>query len=211
MSMEKMVEKVRKCLELAKSDNQHEAESAALMAQKLMAKHGIEASDLDYEDELTIAQEKVDLPESCKWKLQLGVIVADNFRCKVFTQGSRVLVFYGHSQDAKAAKSVYEYLFKTGHRLGLKEQREYKKVYGHSTGVYNSFTRGYMSGIRKKLEVQATALMIVTPKEVNEAWEDYSGGMKKQSASLGTKHVHSAYDSGVSAGKSAMGKRELEG
>ena len=44
--MSDVVEKIRKLLELSKSDNEHEAASAAAMAQELMVKHAIEEEEI---------------------------------------------------------------------------------------------------------------------------------------------------------------------
>jgi hypothetical protein len=44
--MNKVIDQIRKLLELAKSDNEHEAAAAAAAAQRLMSKHQIAEAEL---------------------------------------------------------------------------------------------------------------------------------------------------------------------
>ena len=98
---EKIIEKIKKCLELANNNpSAEEAKSAALMAQKLLAKYNISMSDIE-----DVAQEQIEeSPVWFKdlvtwgvvrgWKYELAEIVASNFRCKRFFYGKQAAVFY---------------------------------------------------------------------------------------------------------------------
>ena len=84
---EKIIQTIRKILELSKNNpSEEEAKSAALKAQEMLAKYHIdmrevEAIDLDTVD--SIEEVKVNLPAK-KWNYKLATIIANNFRCKHF-------------------------------------------------------------------------------------------------------------------------------
>jgi hypothetical protein len=211
---EKIIDKIRKCLALSLNNpSAAEAESAALTAQRLMAKHGITAIDVEdemaQEDKIEIAVEEVGAGKA--WKFQLATIIADNFRCKTFSYGKRSIAFYGYSTDAEAAKEVFRFLFKLGHKLAEREGHKRWRETGERSGVYNSYVLGFMTGIKSKLEEQCKALMIITPKEVEEEYSDFIKGAKSRNVSRLIKDSfdHNAYESGFTEGKHAMGRREL--
>lgn len=222
---EKIIEKIKKCLELANNNpSEEEAKSAALMAQKLLAKYNISMSDIE-----DVAQEQIEeSPVWFKdlvtwgaargWKYELAEIVASNFRCKHFFYGKQAAVFYGHKTDVQVAKEIYTFLFKNGdklaNRLAHKANRETRKNgYGTNTvGVYNSFVKGYMAGLREALDKQCTALMVVVPEDVKDAYAERAKGFKSMNAGMkNTRYNSDAYNEGRRAGKDAMASREIAG
>lgn len=94
-SVEKIIEKVKKVLELSKNNpSAEEAKSAALKAQKLMAEYHISLSEIEaVEDVENISEKQVDVGNGNKWKYFLAEIVAKNFRCKHFYYGKSTVVF----------------------------------------------------------------------------------------------------------------------
>lgn len=224
---EKIIEKIRKCLELANNNpSEEEAKSAALMAQKLLAKYNISMADV--EDVTKDCEEIVEnviwfdtlanWGVARGWKYELADIVAKNFRCKHFFYGKKGVVFYGHKTDADIAAQVYTFLFKNGdklaNRLAHKANRETRKRgYGNNTaGVYNSFVKGYMAGLREALDKQCTALMIVVPQDVSDAYAAKSKGFAHMKAGMkNTGYNSDAYNEGHRAGKDAMASREIAG
>lgn len=209
----KVIEKIHKCLMLAKNNpNSQEAESAALMAQKLMKQHDIELSQVEdtlvKEDE--IAVEKIATEGKNPWKHMLAGIIAENFRCKNFCYGKRIVCFYGKSNDAKIAKSVFEFLYKVGHNLADTTRVKYYRETGSGSGAYNSFILGYLRGIKDKFDVQRRELMIVIAEDVVNKFDEFminsktmKGGMK-----LG-KRITEIYDIGYVEGNSAMDRKQL--
>lgn len=93
-----------------------EAQSAMLMAQKLMAKHGLDMADIDTEHEKVekeIAEEYGnDDGRLSWWHSSLARVIADNFRCYFFLRSgykrTRV-VFMGLKEDAEVARSVFKF------------------------------------------------------------------------------------------------------
>lgn len=60
---EKIIEKIKKCLELANNNpSEEEAKSAALMAQKLLAKYNISMSDVE-----DVSSECEEVVENAVW------------------------------------------------------------------------------------------------------------------------------------------------
>ena len=86
MTREQVIEKVRKCLELAKSENEHEAFSAMQFARKLLAKHNLEMSDVEIE----IENDSNEVINECVFEtkkkgiLIIANVVAENFKCKSY-------------------------------------------------------------------------------------------------------------------------------
>lgn len=85
---EKIIDKIKKCMALAKSSNEHEAAAALRQAQKLMQAHGI--SDLDMSAaEATEARAKAGATQRpAGWETYLAGHVADAFGCKLMFTSS---------------------------------------------------------------------------------------------------------------------------
>lgn len=225
MREERIIEKIRKCLALANNNpSEEEAKAAALQAQKLLAKYNISISDVE-----EIEQEVEEIVEVATWfkevvkgvarawKYDLAGIVAKNFRCKHFFYGKSAVVFYGHKTDAEAASEVFKYLFCMGDRLAnrvtYRVLREYHKR-GESaqvSGIYNSWVKGFLKGLRESLDQQCTALMIITPQDVEEAYVERSKSFGRLNAGMrNTGFNVEAYKDGFVNGKEAMAQRSLE-
>ena len=225
MREEKIIEKIRKCLALAENNpSEEEAKAAALQAQKLLAKYNISMVDIEAAGGSTeqIVEEAVWFENCVKgvaraWKYELAEIVANSFRCKHFFYGRKAAVFYGHETDAKAAAEVYRYLFSMGDKLANRVTYRVLRAYhkrGESakvSGIYNSWVKGFLKGLRESLSQQCTALMIVVPEDVVSAYTRKSATFKSMKA--GTRNTGfdpEAYKDGFVNGKSAMASRTIE-
>lgn len=212
---EEIIDKVKKILSLANNNpSQEEAIAAALKAQKLMMKYNI------HEDEVTLEEIKDEIDSVfseqphdshlMKWRKILAKIVAEAFRCNAYMHGKDV-VFRGYREDAKLALEVYLSLYSVGHALAKKTESKARSMNGTAKGVYNSFTAGFLKGVSDAFNEQCTALMIVTPKEVKE---DYDQFCKENCRSATTVQLKSndykAFNSGYREGKSAVKARALE-
>lgn len=213
MTREMAIDKIRKILALAENNpSENEAISAALMAQKLMAKYNIletevqqEVTENNIESLQVVVSGKIQ-----KWRLYLAQVVAKNFRCKVYLRGQDI-VFFGYKKDADICKEVFLSLYKIGVKLSDKAKREARSKYGTAKGIRNSFCTGFVDGIRSELEKQSTALIIIVPKEVNEKYDNMSRGWKNKSSNVSVNRFNpDAYSAGKQAGKDAMQSRRLE-
>lgn len=207
-----MVNTIKKLLELSKSKvNSHEAEVAALKAQKIMAKYGISISEISDEEKDDIGYSRVDIPAGKAWKFHLAPIVADNFRCRVFFYGTKACCFYGHLQDTEVAKLIFEFLFNGGNKSANNEVYKYRKRNGTAEGVYNSFIFGYLKGLKLSLSEQSKALSLVVPVDVDEAYEEMKAAenMRVKETKKSVKILKDSYNRGYECGKNIMKKREL--
>lgn len=222
---EKIIEKIRKCLALANNNpSEEEAKAAALMAQKLLAKYNISISDVESLEAANeeIAEEVVWYKSIVKgvaraWKYELAGIVAKNFRCKYFFYGKKGVAFYGHKTDAEAAVEVYKYLFAMGDRLANRVTYRVLRQYhsqGQSaqvSGIYNSWVKGFLKGLKEGFDKQCTALALVIPEDVKAAYAEKSKTFG--SANFGMKDTgfsEDAYNDGFVTGKGAMAQRSIE-
>lgn len=210
---EKMIEKIKKMMALAENNpSEEEALSAALQAHKLMMKYNIHESEVTLEevkeDIVSIFSEQKHNSSLHKWRKQLGAIVARAFRCKCYISGKDV-VFRGYKDDAQLALDVYLMLYTVGDKLGSKAYTEQLSETGSGKGAYNSFVVGFLYGVRDAFDEQCTALMVITPKEVEEDWENFSANMKTFKTSF-TVVDRELYEKGYAEGKQAVKSRAIE-
>lgn len=216
MTTEKVIQTIKKVLELSKNNpSEEEAKAAALKAQELLAKYHIsmkEVDDISSEEMERIDEVRVNVPAK-SWKYTLARIVADNFCCRHFYYGKSVVVFYGHRSDAEIAAETFKYLFEFGNKNASRYVA--KKKLGGRTGLYNSYVVGFCKGVEEALAKQCTALMLVVPEDVKSAYEDMSKDFKHsraKSASAGLSDgCVKAFSEGKITGKEAMNSRKIEG
>lgn len=214
--LEKVIDKVKKLMSLAGNNpSESEAISASLKAQELIAKYNLSITDVEKET-LEISQAEYETGVDKSWKYGLASVVSKNFRVCCYWLGKRKVVFYGYKQDVTVAVLTYEYLFKTGEKGARAECRKAVKKYGTETGVYFSYTRGFTEGVRSALEKQSTSLMVVTPKEVVDSYEDFKTSKGNFKALGGYRNGsengldHGAYNEGFRDGKNAGDSRSIE-
>lgn len=215
---EKMIEKIRKTLALAKDNpSMEEGLAAALKAQKLMHKYNIHEEEVSLEeikDEISsIFTEQKHDSHLKAWRKQLAVLVANNFRCKCYMSGKDV-VFRGYTNDAQIALEVYLTLYRIGDKLARKTRKEEKEAAGSNSGkgLYNSFIVGFLTGLKEGFDEQCTALMIVVPKEVEEEFEAFSKEHLEEGKAVHLNCVDGElYAKGKAEGKKAVKARAIEG
>lgn len=222
---ENIIEKIKKLLDLA-ADNpsEEEATAAALMAQRLIAKHDVQDIELLDKAPEDITELKSTDWHGNPWAVRLGHAIADNFRCQLYLNASgyktwsgrvrktnEYIVFMGFQTDAEAATATFDRLYEIGAKLANAEVRKARSMYGTAAGVKNSFLVGFVDGIRSELEKQATALMIVTPQAVNDYATERSAGMRGCRKAVRGAYSGAAYDRGQEAGRDAMRGGRLSG
>lgn len=214
--MEKILNKIKNLLDLSNNNpNENEAIAAALKAQELMAKYDIEIDQVDDQDSQSreIVEEiyrSTGKHEMKKWKYYLAKIVSENFRCKHYLIGRSDIVFYGYKEDAKIALQVFTYLYTMGNKFAVRYYNKIKKEGGNTKGIMNTYLLGFKDGVKSVLEKQCTALMIVTPKEVEDNFKERTKSFGSFSAALKISKNNGAYDSGKADGKDIAKARALE-
>ena len=212
--VEKILDKVKKLLALAGNNpSEEEAKAASLKAQQLMAEYNLTLTEAEDDKKLEFANASYACGVDNQWKYELAAVVAKNFRCEHYWLGKRTLVFFGYYTDCEIAKEVFALLFKTcKKRMTQVADKAYAET-GTSKGVRYSYTKGFVKGIREVLDAQCTALMIVTPEEVVNKFEDMSKNWKTMSVSMkgAERFSREHYEQGIRDGKDTMKSRAIEG
>lgn len=212
MTKEQAIEKIKKCLELANDKaNESEAKAALLMAQKLMAKYNVNVDVSECGEKVTYANEICKHRYNAAYRKPLAKVIADNFRCKMFLHRSYV-TFFGRDFDARIAKEAFEYAYEFAMKEGNKLENKAYAKYGTARGVHNSYTAGFIAGLKEALEAQCTALMIVTPQDVEDAFTAMTEGWKpaKGRFKVGSNFNESAYRQGQQDGRTVMNGRRID-
>lgn len=116
---DKIIAKVKKCLALAKSSNEHEAATALRQAQKLMQAHGISDLDVEHADIQEESTRAGAARKPARWECGLATSVAAAFDCSVFLACSRPVgrwVFVGAAPSGEIARYAFEVLFRQAKR-----------------------------------------------------------------------------------------------
>lgn len=218
MQDETIMLKIKKILDLANNNpNENEALAASLKAQELLVKYNIKMIDIENEDFSVrkIVEQEASLDSaSKKWKKFLAPVIANNFYCKILLKGrSGRIFFYGYEKDVEVAKEVFVTLFNLGNKLARKKYYEYKKAGKQTKGVMNAYLYGFVEGVKEALEKQSTALMVVTPKEVEESFEKKLSNLncKVKRTSLKISTDFEIRKAGRLDGKQAVEARSIEG
>lgn len=218
---EKIIEKIKKVLELSKNNpSQEEAKAAALKAQKLMAEYHISMKEIETDKPEEMMENTVEVGNGNKWKYSLANIVSNNFRCKHFLYGNSKIVFYGFQTDVEIASMTFQCLFETGNNAAnnyyQKMRNDHIKKYGwfDGKGIKNCFLIGFVEGIKSVLEKQSTELMVVTPKEVENGFKERTSGSEFRSfrpkLNARSRYAKESHSAGVRAGKNAVVEKRLE-
>ena len=210
---EEMLEKIKKLLALgdaSKNNSEEEAQSAMLMAQKLMAKYDISAEEvIGNEEEISYSHETCEHKWDYAYRIPLAQVLAKNFRCMLYLRGKSI-VFMGHSSDAKVCKATFEFAYQFIMRKG---NALYNKRYalGEVTkGVFNSYARGFIAGLQEAFDSQCQALAIITPQDVIDEFKNMSKGWNtKRGKGLDATDA-GCYCEGRRDGKEFMNKKKLK-
>ena len=179
-AQDKIIEKIKKLLALAGNNpSEQEAQAAYAKAQALMAQYSIELSE-ESGEEVEIVAMPCTHSGNEGYRKPLAVVIASNFRVKVFMTGNTV-TFFGTKMDVEIAVEVFNHAYRYSHNRGIKLLVEARKAGELTKGITNSYWSGFIAGLKAILDEQCKALMILTPKEVEDAWEEKQKGMKKGS------------------------------
>ena len=155
----KIVEKIKKLLSLANSDNQNEAEIASRKANELLVKFNLSMQDVEsaentYEQDSLSAKAKMSLED----KFILPIVGEHFFVRIVKSRRNNVTTVFilGEENNVEVAKYVYDFLSRAFKGLWLS--------YRQRTGCSNSHKQSYYYGLYQGLDAQLT----VTRKAVEQ-------------------------------------------
>lgn len=208
MTHEDVISKIQNLFNVTEKNgaSKNEAIAAALMAQRLISKYDVKEDELFAQESYEVIEVSSE-PVYRKFKIQLAMIIAQNYRCRVWIDKvgrKSCAVFVGRSIDANAAALIYNRLYDCVNEYANSESIKYRGMgRGLYGGYYNSAATAFMDGIRAELEKQCKELMLVRPKQVDEVFNKKTRGWKKCDSSLSS-FGYVNYEAGVQAGRDAV-------
>lgn len=212
MPKEKIINKIQKLFARRQSSFAAEAETALLMAQKLMLEHGLKIEDIEQapREELKVIEESAYHSQTPLWHGRIAVILSNNFRCKCiwtwqYRNGKKIkiMTFIGFPEDAAITKEAYMYAI----ALVNYNVRCIKKRYPRVTRAYiNTYIDGFISGLNAKFKEQVDrekwGLILVTPVPVKEKFESLNPVITKPKGKKPEKSKNeNAFNKGYQDGK----------
>lgn len=110
-----IIAKIKKCLALAKSSNEHEAAIALRQAQRMMQQHGITDFDVEAADIQEEATKAGASSAPARWECGLATRVAKAFDCAVFLAVDYPVgkwTFVGAAPSGEIARYAFEVMFR---------------------------------------------------------------------------------------------------
>lgn len=188
MENNKILEKVRKLLSLADSDNENEARLAMEKANEMILRHNLSLKDVNSASDIVERPSGKESTTSCvEDKFLLGILKKFFFVQPLFQSrwtgkfnaaGRRVMakqiLFVGLPQNVEIAAYTYHYLLRSFRKLWL----AYKKETGAPAKARQAYYYGLAEGIgdrlsRKKRQVETeTGLVWVGDRAIDEYLKD---------------------------------------
>lgn len=179
---QKIIEKIKKLLSLAESNNENEALSSMAKARELMAKYKIEISEV--KDSANKAKENI-IKDNFGvthdgrqiWKYRLSSIIADNFGCYCYVNFDKNIKILGKETEVKVAQQLILFGINIIEKESDKLVKEYRRQKKSVRGLVKEYGLGFVAGVKKKFEEQnkfnnhECSLMIVKDKDVIKEFE----------------------------------------
>ena len=152
MDKQAVLEKIKKCLALSKSANEHEAAQAMKQAQALMKKYEVDAVDVVLSE---VSEQKVDRKMAIKlanWQWSVANMIADVFGCQSYQLGD-TMMFYGIGNRAEISAYAFDVVYRqisAGRRKFLKTCRARKPA--NRTYLADQFCEGWLAGAWNKVK-----------------------------------------------------------
>lgn len=157
MTIDQAIDKARKLLALATSDNPNEAAQAAARAQEILDRHEItqamlEVDDEDGEEVENFADKGAPLESAgsiATWKACLARSVSEANQCKVFTSratGKRTIEIIGRPSDVQKVRYLFAYLTHETDRLVKRDARGCGRTWA------NNYRHGVVDTLSKALK-----------------------------------------------------------
>ena len=212
--LNKIAEKIQHLLDktVANGATEGEAQTALLLAQKLMKKYNINQESLSGEEKISYSLEacKVRVNPRSKW---MCMIIADSFAVKAILSGGKIC-YFGRSMNVTAAKSALEFAHKVMERGMTKACRNHGLSGTEDKGaslIYNAYAQGFIHGLKEALDAQTVALTIVVPQDVKDEFAKRFPNLCKASYSGWKAGLYAEdYAAGKQVGSQVMAKRSLE-
>jgi hypothetical protein len=173
MTYDQALQKAIKCLELSKSDNQHEAALAASRAQEIIDRYNLCVEDIQQgkdpkgDDENIVDFGFDPLHEVCqvdtRWTLRLASTIARLNGCRIYystkISGSAIFKLVGRPSDVQSVRYLFAWLEKEVRRITRAECK------GCSRKYQIDFRSGVVDTIQHKLDAQRKETFDAVQKE----------------------------------------------
>ena len=212
--LNKIAEKIQHLLDktVANGATESEAQTALLLAQKLMAKYNINQESLSGEEKISYSLEacKVRVNPRSKW---MCMVIADSFAVKAILSGGKIC-YFGRTMNVTTAKSALEFAHKVMEHGMTKACRNHGLSGTEDKGaslIYNAYAQGFIHGLKEALDAQTVALTIVVPEDVKtEFAKRFPNLCKARSSGWKAGNYSEDYSAGKRDGSQVMAKRSLE-
>jgi len=217
MTRDEALQKIRKCLALAQSSNEHEAGAAMRQAQKLMEQFGLGEIDVSLADVSETATE-ARTADFVEWEALLSSMVAEAFGCDFYRSQRRKLgpaltyrrlsmfVFVGIGPAPDVAAYAYEVLSRQcakDRRAHIARQPKSCKS-STKTARGDLYAEAWCTGVRSKIEAFAggerNAALIA---QYLEQRHPEMGTTKPKDRTEGRNVKHNDWSAGLRAGRGA--------
>lgn len=201
MCDKKILEKVKRLFALSENNpSQEEAQSALLMARKLLQEHGLTMMDIDVHTEKEynrLGCDDVQLDDKqClpSWVIALGGILGLYFDIGCAFTNKRNwhnISFYGAKVNVKAASSIFPGLVNQIENLAKNyktwEMHKFKDR-GHTRKLRESYILGLIKGFHERLQLEklkeeeeeTTTALAVYNEDLKKEWEKRAGWKLKE-------------------------------
>jgi len=204
---ERILGKIKKCMALGRSANEHEAAAAMRQARKLMEKHGLTESHVGLA-EFGEKGVKVGYRRFPNWLLSLSTVVGMAFQCSSYTSWKSV-DFVGRQENSVVAGYCLEVL--------LRQIRKARKEYlaslpktGRSAAhlkrcLGDAYCEGWVAAVARKVEEFASPLTEQEESQHNKYLAEVKGCQVNESRKGQRKSAAESSDIAMTA--AAMGYR----
>lgn len=146
MDKQAVLEKIKKCLALSKSANEHEAAQAMKQAQALMKKYEVDAVDVVLSEVSERGSGRKMAVKLAEWQWAVANMISEVFGCKCYQLGNSMF-FYGLGNRAEIASYAFDVVYRqisAARREFLKTCRARKP--SNRTYLADQFCNGWMMG-----------------------------------------------------------------
>ena len=222
MEKEKIIDKIRKLLELSKNNpNKEEAILALTKARELMFKHNVDIENIK-KDDTNYFEKIVQLKKWKNWIIFFVMYLNDAFGTfSLYNQYTKRIYFYGEKEKVLGVSEIFEFLFEVADYLAMKEYRNYLKEYGTGKGIYLSYILGFINGVNNALEKQNRefeeyGIVIVTSEVLKQQVRKDKNAVEKSEKKLFNKNINTdlnreVFDKGFDEGITILDKKQIEG
>ena len=222
MEKEKIIDKIRKLLELSKNNpNKEEAILALTKARELMFKHNVDIENIK-KDDTNYFEKIVQLKKWKNWIIFFVMYLNDAFGTfSLYNEYTKRVYFYGEKEKVLGVSEIFEFLFEVADYLAMKEYRNYLKEYGTGKGIYLSYILGFINGVNNALEKQNRefeeyGIVIVTSEVLKQQVRKDKNAVEKREKKLFNKNIDAdlnreVFDKGYDEGITILDKKQIKG